>query len=156
MAKPLNLSLRLSPNFMLAEFLESQTGARLGIDNTPSAEVLAHLKETANHLEVVRRMLGDLPLTISSGFRCAELNKAVGGAAASAHLSGWAVDFNCRRFGTPLQVAQSLQGRLGYDQLIHEFGAWVHISFDPRGRGEDLTISKAGTVKGIHPIKVAA
>ena len=37
-------------------------------------------------LESIRKICGDNPVIISFGYRCPELNEAVGGASNSAHL----------------------------------------------------------------------
>ncbi|MBC7489402.1 MAG: hypothetical protein H7240_04810 [Glaciimonas sp.] len=55
-------------------------------------------------LEQVRFILGAKELHISSGYRCVALNKKVGGAANSAHLSGLAVDFTCAKFVSPRET----------------------------------------------------
>ena len=108
-------------------------------DNTPPPEVVGNLRLTAARMEDVRRRLGDRVISVSSGYRCPALNRAVGGASTSAHLTGHAVDFNCYGFGDPLAVCRTLASSdLRFDQLIEE-GSWVHISFDPRARRQVLT-----------------
>ena len=47
-------------------------------------------------------------LDISSGYRCPELNSAVGGSPTSQHCMGLAADFTCEDFGSPLEIAQAL------------------------------------------------
>lgn len=146
--------MRLSPHFTLAELTASQTAARRGIDNSPPPEIVANLQATAGGMEKVREILGDQVITVSSGYRSPELNKAVGGSVGSAHRTGHAVDFNCYGFGSPLEVCEAIaRSGLHYDQLIHEFGRWVHISFDPRGRRQNLTIDRLGTRPGLHPVR---
>jgi hypothetical protein len=138
----------LSEHFDLTEFTTSQTASRKGIDNTPPAEVIDHLKKTAAHLEGVRSLLGR-PLLISSGYRSAALNKAVGGVPLSAHTLGWAADFICPAFGSPLAICKALAASsIKFDQIIEE-GTWVHISFDPRMRGTVLTKNGAGYSAGL-------
>lgn len=133
--------MQLSKNFWLSEFTSSQTALRKGIDNTPSEEILEHLKKTARQMEQVRKLLGDNPITISSGYRCLELNLAIGGSANSAHMSGYAADFTCRKFGTPQEIFELLKdSEIEFDQLILEYNAWVHISFDPKMRGQAFEI----------------
>lgn len=113
-------------------------------DNTPPPEVVAQLRLTAAQMEEVRRQLGDRTISVSSGYRCRALNRAVGGAATSAHLTGHAVDFNCYGFGDPLTVCRALAASsLPFDQIIEE-GRWVHISFDPRLRRQVLTKRDGG------------
>jgi zinc D-Ala-D-Ala carboxypeptidase len=147
---------KLTANFWLDEFTISQTATRMGIDNTPPPEIIARLKTvTAPGLEKVRAgpMRGNA-ISISSGYRCPRLNAAVGGSSSSAHLWGWATDFNCRRFGSPLAVCKAIAASdIEYDQLIHEFGRWVHISFDPRMRGQELTIDSLGSRSGFLPVR---
>jgi zinc D-Ala-D-Ala carboxypeptidase len=129
------MSTQLTPNFSLEELTLSSTAQRLGIDNTPTPDIVAALTVAANGMEQVRALLGNLPIHVDSGYRCQALNKAVGGAADSAHMEGYAVDFICPAFGAPLAIAHAVSAAgLAFDQLIME-GTWVHISFDPRLRG---------------------
>jgi len=117
--------MNLSPHFTLAEFVESQTATRKGIDNTPTPSVITSLARVAAVLEQVRALVGG-PITVSSGYRCAALNKAVGGAANSAHLLGLAADITAPGM-TPQALAKMIQrAGIAYDQLIYE-GTWVHI-----------------------------
>lgn len=140
---------RLSPHFDLAEFTTSQTAERKGLDNTPSPEIIARLRETAGRLEAVRSYLGK-PLLISSGYRSAAVNAAVGGVATSAHVQGWAADFICPGYGAPLAICQALaKSKIAFDQVIQE-GTWVHISFDPRMRQQLLTKWGSGYATGIE------
>lgn len=144
--------MKLSEHFTLAELTQSQTAARLSIDNTPPSAVLAELQHTAQLLEKVRTVLGMRPLLISSGYRCAALNAAIGGAANSAHLSGMAADFTCPAYGSPLEICRELATyaeMLDFDQLIFEFGAWVHIGRSATPRRQLLTIDAAGTRYGL-------
>lgn len=137
--------MNLSPHFTLAEMTFSQEAARRGIDNTPGPEVVHRLARTAQGLEAVRIRLGGAPITVTSGYRCLQLNRSIGSRDDSQHLLGEAADFICPRFGSPTEVAVALRDSgIEYDQLILEFRRWVHISFGPRRRHEALTIDEAG------------
>jgi len=142
----------LSPNFSLDELVFSQTAARLGIDNTPDAQVLKNLKHLASQLELVRSALGDVPILISSGYRSDAVNIAVGGAAGSQHRSGLAVDFTAPRFGTVLQTAKAVAAcGVPFDQVIYEFGKWVHLGVaapDTQAKKQTLSIMVAGQYVG--------
>ena len=142
----------LSRHFTLEEFIASGTAARKGIDNTPTPEIEAALGETADGMERVRAALGGLPIHINSGYRCPKLNSAIGGATNSQHTRGEACDFIVPDFGTPFEIVQELAGRqdeIGYDQLIYEFGQWVHCSFTDTPRGKVLTINTRGKFNGL-------
>lgn len=143
-------NVKLSNNFWLSELIVSQTAARHGIDNTPSAAELNNLKESCENLwQPVREILGK-PMLISSGYRSPVVNARVGGSRTSAHCYGYAIDFTCPSFGTPLEIARFLAKELPkhnikYDQIIMEFGRWVHLGYKNRmgeQRGQNLTAKK--------------
>jgi hypothetical protein len=143
--------MQLSPNFSLSELVYSETAEISGIDNTPPPEIVENLKRLAAGLEAVRALLG-APLEISSGFRCAALNQAVGGSSTSQHVQGLAADFACPAFGSPLEVARAIQqSGIAFDQCILEYGRWVHLSFSDVPRGRMLTIydEKKGYLAGL-------
>ncbi len=130
--------MQLTPHFSLEELTSSSTAQRKGIDNTPSVSGIAHLTRLALGLEEVRDLLGH-PMHINSGYRCPELNQAVGGSKTSAHMEGWAADFVCPDFGSPLKIVRAIvSSHIQFDQIIQE-GTWVHISFSPLMRREVLT-----------------
>ena len=134
--------MNLSEHFTLEEAIRSDTATRKGLDNSPSAEVLANMMEAAEQLEVVRRLL-DAPIQVTSWYRSPKLNTLIGGSATGAHPEGWAIDFRAPGFGTPLEVCRAVRDSgIKFDQLIYEgagSGAWVHISFAPRMRQQVLT-----------------
>jgi hypothetical protein len=135
------MTTKLTAHFALEELAATQ---HREIDNRPPPEVVATLRTTAARMEQVRRLLGGRVITVSSGYRSPELNRAVGGARTSAHLTGHAVDFNCYGFGAPREVCRAIAGSdLPFDQLIEE-GTWCHISFDPRMRRQVLTKRSGG------------
>lgn len=141
--------MNLTPHFTLEELTASQTATRLGLDNTPPPEMIAALKRTAQLLEEVRALLGK-PVLVSSGYRAPAVNHAVGGATNSAHMLGCAADFSCPSFGSPLDVCRAIaRSDIAFDQLIHEFRAWVHIAWAPQPRKMVLTIDAAGTRSGL-------
>ena len=143
---------QLTEHFSLEELIASDTADAMGIDNTPPPDIEACLGILAETLELVRELLGDKPIIISSGYRCYELNVACGGADDSAHLSGLAADFTCPEYGTPLDICNTLlphMEALGIDQLIWEYAGWVHLGLtagDPRCMA--LTIDESGTSEG--------
>ena len=138
--------MQLSPHFTLAELTVSQSAARLGIDNNPPPEVIKNLERTALGLEGVRMLLG-APVLVSSGYRSPALNKAIGGAKNSQHMTGQAVDFICPGFGSPRQIVKTLDNSgMQFDQCILEFDRWVHLSFSDKPRRQALIIDRTGTM----------
>lgn len=129
---------KLSAHFTLEELTLSQEALRKGLDNTPSPAITQNLTTVAQGLEKVRAVLDDHPISISSGYRSPAVNVAVGGSLKSAHCQGFAADFTCDGFGTPLEICRAImKSDIAYDQLIFE-GSWVHLSFAPTMRQENL------------------
>lgn len=127
----------MTEHFSYEELTHSQEAVRKGLDNTPSATILQNLQQTAEGLEKVRALL-DHPIHISSGYRSHAVNVAVGGTLKSAHCQGFAADFTCEGFGTPLEICRAImKSDIQYDQLIFE-GTWVHLAFTPTMRRQNL------------------
>lgn len=132
--------MNLSPNFTLEEATYSETAIRLGINNQPSEEQLENMKAAAACLEKLREVAG--PLRVNSWLRLPDVNVAVGGSRVSAHMDGWAIDCSSAKY-TPYQLCQLVkQSGIEFDQMIHEYGRWMHISFAPTLRKQELTIFK--------------
>lgn len=140
----------LSPHFSYAEATVTQTG----LDNSPNAEQLTRIKNTALNMEIVRAVLHRKPIKINSWFRSAGVNSRVGGSSRSEHLQGAAVDFVCPSFGSAYFAAKSLilyAHIINYNQLIYE-QTWVHISFPPdgqTGKREVLTYRNGKYLPGV-------
>ena len=130
--------MQLSEHFSLEEATYSETAIRNGIDNQPSSLQLENMKIAAQKLEQLRAVTG--PLKINSWLRLPAVNVAVGGSKVSSHMDGWAIDVSSSKL-TPLQLCQEVQkAGIKFDQMIHEFGRWMHISFAPEMRQQELTI----------------
>ena len=100
--------MKLTEHFSLDEFTASQEATRHNINNTPSAKVVENLRMLAALLEQVRELLGGNSIRISSGYRSLALNQHIGSSHTSAHIFGYAADFTCPSFGTPLEVAKKI------------------------------------------------
>ena len=130
----------LSSHFLLSEFVKSQTALRLRIDNTPSDEVVKNLRNLCVEvLEPVRWHYG-IPFTPSSGYRCPELNKAIGGSSTSQHTKGYAADFEVPGISN-IEVYRWMENNCEFDQLILEFyvegepnSGWLHCSYVNKDR----------------------
>lgn len=130
--------MNLTPHFTLEELTFSDKAVRLGISNKPSIAELANLRRLAETLEQVRALVGG-PLDVTSGYRCLEVNRAIGSDDTSAHVKGLAADIRAKSM-TPRALALLIrESGIEYDQLIYE-GAWVHIGLSyGKPRREVLT-----------------
>lgn len=133
--------MNLSEHFTLEEATYSETAVRLGISNQPDERQLANMKMVAqDHMEQVREVTG--ALRINSWLRLPDVNVAVGGSKVSAHMDGFAVDCSSSKY-TPYELCQMVKkAGIKFDQMIHEYGRWMHISFAPEMRQQELTIFK--------------
>lgn len=137
--------MNLTPHFTLDELTVSQEAARSGLKNRPDA------RQTDNLIALCETVLEPLrarvkrPIVISSGFRTKTVNRRIGGAAGSQHCKGEAADILIPGMD-PADVVDLIRAmRLPFDQLIYEFGRWVHVSHSPRGnRGEVLAATREG------------
>ena len=78
--------------FSLSELTHSDTAVSVRIDNTPTAAAVPLMVELIDRvLDPVREHWG-LPIRVTSGYRCPELNEEVGGVEDSWHMDGCAAD----------------------------------------------------------------
>ena len=101
-------------------------------------------------MEKVRAFLGK-PISVSSWYRCLQLNREIGSKDTSQHTKAEAVDFICPAFGTPTDICKLLVANkdlIRFDQLILEH-TWVHISWNSvpgsQQRGQVLSLLKDKT-----------
>ena len=79
---------------------------------------------------------------------------AAGGSAPPAHMVGFAADFACPANGKPLAVCRAIAAAgIPFDQLIHEYGRWIHIGIGPRARQQLLTIDSRGGRAGLVEVR---
>jgi len=125
----------------------------------PPIEVVDNLRRLCvDILQPYRDVIG-VPITITSGYRPPKLNEMIGGSTTSAHMDGRAADFYVAG-KSPFEVAEAIRDMdLPYDQLIHEFGRWVHVGISREEddiRQQDLTamLGDKGTmyVSGIRSV----
>jgi hypothetical protein len=150
----------LSEHFTQEEACLSSTAQRLGIANVPGDAEITNMHRAAQGMEQVRLLMMQ-PIHVDSWFRCEALEKVItqkdyvrwcgvhGQQVNDAswtmyfnhkgHPKGYAVDFVCPQFGSPLEIVHAIQkSAIKFDQLIQE-GDWVHISFDPQMRMQIMT-----------------
>lgn len=134
--------------FKVAEMLKSETANKNKIQNTPSVEVEQNIEELLGVLDGLREHYGK-PIKITSGYRCAELNKLVGGSPTSAHVIGYAADL--QPMGDTFEnfkaeVLRWLDTGIKFDQCIIERNKntqWVHFGLYNRKeqqRGQQFSL----------------
>lgn len=129
--------------FTLQELLKSDTAKRKGIDNTPSFEVVDHLRELTGKILDPLRVAWGKPIRVSSGYRCPKLNAAVKGSATSVHMLGYAADLQTSGSFNKFRdfVVEWFRSTCTkFDQILLERDAktgaqWIHVGlFDNNGR----------------------
>lgn len=128
-------SVHITEHFSLAELTRTSTGT----ENDPDVQSGANLVRLAETiLEPIRALLG-VPLIVHSGYRCAAVNKAVGGSInpPSAHTEGRACDFHP---GDGMDIKQAFDkirlSEIPYDKILieHHGGSWwIHVQVAKRG-----------------------
>ena len=138
-----NVRIKLSEHFTLGEMCKTNEKLK----NVPNEEQVNNLKRLCKWLEKLRKRWNDLygegddPIIINSGFRSPEVNRAVGGATSSNHLTGCAVDIRCIGMEQALRYASILldisdMSREDFDELLIEQKkgvVWIHFAVRPWG-----------------------
>ncbi|ADE82701.1 hypothetical protein PRMUPPPA20_07330 [Xylanibacter ruminicola] len=140
---------------MLEEFTRSKYPE---VYNIPSHEVIANLKRLCEWLEVLRKRYNDKygegedPIRINSGYRSPQLNRKVGGAPTSNHLTGCAVDIRTNGMEQAIEYAAILiayanESAQDYDELLIEknrYGAvWLHFAVRPKDNRRKVAFIQA-------------
>ena len=106
--------------FTVAEFVKSDTADKRGIDN-----------------RLPKELLPNAGIYINSGYRCPELNKAVGGVDGSFHLTGCAADIDVHDLGENKKLFGYIKEHLPFTELAWEGGGrWVHVALVKGREGE--------------------
>ena len=117
-------------NFSISELCKSDKAVKNNIKNTPNITQVDNMLNLIVYcLQPIRDYLNK-PMIITSGFRCPQLNKLVGGVSNSQHLEGKAADFIIKGETVAGIIFKIQTSNLEYDQLINEYDKWVHISFN--------------------------
>ena len=141
--------MKLSKNFHLHEFLDSDVAARRGytlIADKWISEQIARLVAVA--MQPIRSELG-VPIIITSGYRPAWLNQWVNGSTNSHHLWGCACDWKPVGMTQPMAFKRVQDMNLPIDQLILEQppNGWIHLGIGLPGktpRGQYMTATRRG------------
>lgn len=138
---------QISKNFTLEELCHSNTAIAKRIKNIPNTTQIIHLKKlVVNLLQPLRDVWGE-PMTINSGFRSEETNKAAGGVFNSQHKEGKAVDI---RVDNPRRLQQELiNSGLEWDQsILYDDGRnyFLHLSYNEGKNRKQVLFSKGTAI----------
>ncbi len=122
----------ISKDFSYREFESSETAERKGFCNViTSFEVRDAIKELVDTVLQPLRDSWGKPMHINSGYRCPDLNKAVGGQPTSQHVKGEAADIAS---DNPVELARlAVRMKLPFDQMIL-YPTFVHFSHKHNGK----------------------
>ena len=122
--------------FTIEELCHSDTAIALGIDNKPNEEIKSHLVQLINELLDPLREAWGSAIKVTSGYRCARLNRALKGSSpTSAHLIGYAADLvpsngDITEF-KKFTVKWLKENNIAFDQAICETNGkgvqWLHL-----------------------------
>jgi hypothetical protein len=138
--------MEISKHITYEEATKSATALRNNIDNTPAPGIVHAMETVAKECFEPLREWYEKPIKIDSFYRCAALNRMVGGSATSQHVKGEAIDMDAGNKQENKKLFDWCKAHLVYDQLIWEYGDesgpdWVHISFRAgQNRNEALNI----------------
>ena len=138
--------MRLSQHFTLGELCKT----KMGIENVPNEAQVENLKRVCQWLEELRRRW-DKPIIINSGYRSPQVNRAVGGAPNSNHLTGCAVDIHVSGMEQLIRYAAILldisdERHEDFDELLLERSPrgtyWLHFAVRPFGNRRRVNLIK--------------
>lgn len=129
--------MNLTMHYTLEEMIHSDYAEKHDISNSPSQIIVNNLiMLCVLILEPLRTAL-DKPIIINSGYRCKELNKAVGGVPDSHHLQGLAADINFSSETELKKMLFSLKENEHLDLALIErskSSRWLHVQLPLKGR----------------------
>ena len=151
--------MKLSEHFTLAEL----TKTSVMIENVPNEAQVNNLKRLCGWLERLRQKYNlnikekiknknDEPIIINSGYRSSQVNKVVGGAPNSNHLTGCAVDIHVSGMEQLIRYAAILldisdERHEDFDELLMERNAkgnyWLHFAVRPEGNRRKVAFLRA-------------
>lgn len=140
-----------APYFTFEELCHSIKAGELGIDNVCKNKThILNLRLLTDYLLIPTRKAFEMPMMISSGYRCEQLNKAVNGAPRSQHLQGCAADFVIPGVDN-IEVCYWMSEYLNFDQIILENyrigqpnSGWIHASYSQEENRRQLLTKDIG------------
>lgn len=133
--------------FTMERLTFSEIAERKGLNNQPADDVIDNGIRLSFFLDLIQWYVDEKwpgkKINLSSAYRSDAVNKAVGGSATSDHKLFCAADIKV--YGvTPYELACLIAEKVvGYKQIIHEFGQWVHVAIPLDGVEPQLKLTTA-------------
>ena len=127
------ITFKASENFTLAELIHSTTADKHRISNIPGDEQIRNLQYGVDMVLQPLRNIYQKPIIITSGYRCAALNKLVGGVANSYHLQGNEGDIRLHSQAEAEEIFRILKMIPSVDVALFEHSTtscWLHVQWD--------------------------
>ena len=155
----------LSEHFTEAELIRSSTAKRYQINNSlPNDRVRKNIRALIMEILEPLRMMLEIPISITSGYRCPRLNRMVGGARYSSHLARNYQAAADIQVGSVMNIHRAFRllclSDLPFDQIIYEkyprrnggYSIWIHISHKRIGRNRHQCLYKTPPVRGYNTV----
>ena len=129
--------MNLTMHFTLEEMIHSDYAEKHDISNSPSQIIIDNLMMLCVLILEPLRTTLNRPIIINSGYRCKELNKAVGGVPDSHHLQGLAADISFSSEQELKKMLFTLKDNTHLDLALVErskSSKWLHVQLPLRGR----------------------
>jgi len=164
MAKQEFSAMRISKNFTLKEFEVSQTAEKHGIDNRVPSKLVPNVKALVDEVLQPTRDKVEIPIHISSGYRCKAVNDKNlrnGASTTSQHMKGEAADIYIipmeAKGWTLWDIAKLIVQFTDFDQLIHETrpngSKWIHVSYTTK-RANRHSMLRCKDGKHYYPLEI--
>lgn len=119
--------MKITPHFTFEELTATNHKELLEKNRAVAQQNATAMWHLALFAEQIRAIL-DVPIKITSGYRCDELNAAVNGSKTSQHALFQALDIVPMGMDIEDAYEELVDSDMLYGQLILEKGTWIHIS----------------------------
>lgn len=128
----------ITKNFTVEEFEKSDIALKNEINNIiKDVDVLSNITYLCMHLLQPLRDAINMPITITSGYRCCKLNQAVNGAKSSQHKKGEAADIVCNDLNKIYLFVKN--SGICFDQMIiYTKKKFIHLSLKKDGNRKQI------------------
>lgn len=119
--------MKITPHFTFEELTATNHQELLERNRSIAQQNTTAMWHLSLFAEQIRAIL-NVPIRVTSGFRCVELNNAIGGSKTSQHTLFQALDIIPMGIDIEDAYEELVDSDMLYGQLILEKGTWIHIS----------------------------